>query len=286
MIYKTLRWKGKGGWSKLIQYVLTERDKYHEEGNFTIYHNIRKPQIEQAIYDFTENDTYRTSKRKDAIIAYHEVLTFSDLDKDKITIDMLYEIAQYFISIRGNEALCIAKPHFDTDNPHIHFVFSANKLRTNDLLRMDNKVFREIQCKIEEFQLKNFPELTNSIVYLNKPKNRKQDKKKSDKNQRSQRELELKKRGIKTQKELVTEKIVNALQKSSNIEEFYCKLQNEGLENYKYRNKTKGILFEGRKYRFSTLGLEQDIKQKLEFRLRELEKLQEINIDSDLDITF
>ena len=81
--------------------------------------------------------------------------------------------------------------------------------------------------------------------------------------------------GKKTQKEIAFEITEKLLQKVRNFSELssYIK-QTKGLELYTYRGKIRGVLYQNRKYRFSTLGITKERLLPLKRHQQRLEQLQ------------
>lgn len=280
-----MRWKIRG-FESLINYIDKNDEKSKAEKPFTIYHNTSRPDIASTISDFKLNDLYRT-KRKGGVVMYHEILSFHR--KDSINLDMakLEDIARKYIAIRGQNAICFAKPHFSTDHVHIHFAFTGTEYHNRKTLRMDNRRFEKIRRSIETYQLEHYPELSNSVVYINKPERTKINAKSIDRNTRVQREFEMTKRGSNKglKKEYVKGMVQTCLNKSQNRDTFYQMLEDLGIELYFYREKINGVIFQGRKYRFKTLGLKVNNSKQVEIRLAELQELLKSNRQFDMDHT-
>ena len=116
------------------------------------------------IAEFKANDKYR-KKRKNGVVAYHEILSFSPEDEQHLTKAMLFDLAQQYIQLRGENALCIAQAHLQENHKHIHLLFSGVEYRSSITLRLDNKNFRRIRKEIERYQREHYPELEASLVY-------------------------------------------------------------------------------------------------------------------------
>jgi len=201
------------------------------------------------------------------VVIYHEILSFHQNDSKYLDLNTLEDIALKYIEIRGNNALCFAKPHFNDTNTHIHFAFSGTEYKCSKTLRMDNKTFKENRKSIERYQMENYPNLSNSIVYHNSKQ--KQKKKIKDK------EYQTKKRtGKTTDKVILTEKLKEHFNMAKSYDEFCEILEKEGFELYKYRNKVNGIFFNNRKYRFKTLGFGMDLFVDREQAVNEFIQLQ------------
>jgi len=248
MILKTTRWKKKNI-NYLINYIDNDKGRNNiNELTFSIFHNIGQANTESAKEAFKVNETFR-KQRKNGVIVYHEILSFHKKDNEYLNIHILEDIAQKYIEIRGNNALCFAKPHLKDTNIHIHFAFSGTEYKSSRTLRMDNNTFKRNRIAIEQYQIEHYPKLINSIVY------HKEKKKQKRKNKIKNKEYQTKKR---TSKELDKEILTQTLNEYFSIAKTYDKfceiLKNNGFELYKYRDKVNGIIYNKRKYRFNTLG--------------------------------
>ena len=277
MIVKTLRIKTKD-FARLVNYI--EDDKGRSQDNspfdkdFRIFQNIPKPDVKGAIEALKANDKYR-KVRKGGVVLYHEVLSFSPKDRAAITQSMIEDLAYKYINIRAENGVYFAKPHVHEKHVHIHFLFSGVELESKKTLRMDNSKFKEVRLEIERQQMK-YPELKHSIVYLNKDKKK---EKSNVKDKEFQAKKRLKKDGKLSKKEQVFELLQEALNKSDTLENFYNYVhEKQNLEVYKRKGKEEpnGIIFNGKKYRFSTALKEKwtDFKEQSKTYSDRMERIQ------------
>lgn len=290
MIVKTLRIKTKD-FARLVHYI--EDDKGRNQDNspfdkdFRVFHNISKPDINGAIAALKANDKYR-KVRKNSVVLYHEVLSFNPRDSKHITQPMVEDLAHKYIAIRAEHGVCFAKPHVHDKHLHIHFLFSGVELENRKTLRMDNKKFREVKLDIERHQQQKYPELKHSIVYLDKVKKK---EKSNPKEKEFQTKKRLKKQGKLSKKEQVHELLQDALDKSDTLESFYNYVQEkQNLEVYKRKGKEEpnGIIFNGKKYRFSTAlkGKWTDFKEqskKYSDRMERIQSTRELEKEQELE---
>lgn len=275
MIIKTKRSYTSQRYKQLIDYIFDDKGRINNQNTFTIRHNLKSTNKDEVIQEFIENDRYRKI-RKRGVVLYHEIVTFHPDSKSELNLVILEDIANKFIELRGKNALCLAKPHIENDNIHIHFVFSGTEYKSAKTLRLDNKSFKSLRLNMELYQQK-YPELDSSIVYLNKwQKNRLMEQ---DTIKQSENEFQLKKRTKKqSKKDLVKLLVHDCYHQSSGKEDFFQQLIEKGLELYKYRQKINGLKDkEGRKHRFSSLSLgdkEMALLEKNADRMMELQNIQ------------
>jgi hypothetical protein len=265
MIVKTTRWK-QTNIEYLINYINNDKGVATENKQiFSVFHNICQPNLKNAIEAFKSNDVYR-KKRKQGVVFYHEILSFHNNDKEDLTIDKMENMAYKYIEVRGNNAICFAKPHLDKDNFHIHFCFSGTEYKSQKTLRMDNKTFKQVRLAIERYQMENFPELSNSIVY--------HKSKEKTLNKTKDKEYQQKKRTHKaTDKDQVIDILKDHYNIAKSYDEFCHNLSENKFELYYYRDKVSGIFFNKRKYRFNTLGFGAD---KFALRLQTVEQFTQV----------
>ena len=275
MIVKTIRWKSRN-FKKILSYIL-DKNWNEKTSSFAIFNNIKNSS--NVLKEFKENDKYR-KRRKNGVVLYHEVLSFHKEDSHNLTLLKLNEIASKYISIRSPNALCVASPHFDTENIHIHFCFSGTEYKSSKTLRMNNFNFKKVRREIENFQKEKFPELQNSVVFSRNQEilnSRNQEFKNSRILERSEKGFQMKKRLEKTNKksdkEILKINLNSIFIKSDNFIDFQQKIVTKGFQIYSYRNKPSGILFNGRKYRFKSFGFDKLNFEKITKRKQQLKKI-------------
>lgn len=258
----------------LANYILSDKGRSDENETFTIYHNLHKSDLNGVVQQFEENDQYRR-KRKNGVVLFHEILSFSKENKQQLSLETLEDIAHKFIELRGKDALCLVKPHINNENVHMHFMFSANEFHSSKGLRLGNKEFRQIRMDMEQYQNDHYPELSQSIVYLNRwQKSRLLE---VDHAKVSDKEYQVKRRtGKPSQKEVVSKKLQECYLDSTSRDDFFRRILEAGFELYTYRNKVNGILFKGRKFRFRTLNITDNQMALLEKNAPRIEELKKI----------
>jgi len=277
MIIRSLRWHVPFP-RKLLEYVTNEKKR--AQLMEPIYHNVREPTVEGAIAQFKENDKYRR-KRKNGITMYHEIISFHPEDAKHLTPETLDDISRKFIELRGPEAIVVAQAHLDQEHIHIHLAFTANKYQSRETIRLSNHDFIRIRKEMEEYQLSKYPELNKSVVYLDKDISF--HAKSKDQNTRKSKEYHRNRAAQNpSKKETIAMSVHQALQTSKSKEAFFDQLLQKGYLPYEYRGKTNGIIVDGKKYRFSNLGitkeqfqfLDKSEKTEIEKHLQKLESLR------------
>lgn len=279
MIIKTLRIKSKYRIKSLVKYVLNDGQENAKPMDlFVILNNIHTVNVAKIHKEFLLNDQYRV-KRKNGLCYYHEILSISPKDVN-VTNHILEDLTKKYIEIRGaKEALVLAKAHKEKNHLHVHLIMSSTKYKSKESLRLDNESFRRVRIEMEEYQQKKYLNLLkHSIVYLNKEKE-KSNRITADKNTRFQNEFQMKARlegKQPTKKEILKERVSKILAITNSPKEFLTRIKKEpDFKLYDYRGKITGLVFENKKYRFTTIGISKGDLQKLReqhLKLKILEK--------------
>lgn len=279
MIVKTLR-IGHGSKYRiksLVKYVLQDNDPdKNPMESFLILNHIKTLDFSKIHKEFLTQDTYR-KKRNNGISYYHEILSFSAKSKPHLTLDKIEDLTNKYLELRqGNQAVALGALHEEKDHLHIHLILSATKYKSNESLRLSRNDFIQVRQDLEIYQIEKYPELNDSIVYHGKEK-KLYNKKEIDKNKRAQNEFQMKTRLDKnepTKKQILHIRVSEILKTSKTPKEFLMTLKNENdFDLYEYRGKITGIIFEEKKYRFSTFGIDKNELQKLRkqyLRMKEL----------------
>lgn len=279
MIIKSLRHT-----SPAFDYII----EYLDEGmpkdpdlRLALYHNLsRGIDKESIVQEFEENAKYlrkRSSLGRKKTVKYHEILGFSKESTPFLTQEKLKKLALEYIRLRDPEgasiALCV--PHIERDKHiHLHLLFSSNHVGSEKAsdMRMDNSTYYRIRKEMERYMLRQYPELHHSVVYLKEneindllpPEYRQAKSIKSN----SRKEF-----GKQTKKQYVASEVQSVLDKSTSTQSLIEGLKKlDGYDTYTRNGKLTGVIFDGKKYRFKTLGI-----QLLPENLKVLERMDEIH---------
>ena len=209
------------------------------EPNIFFTHNLleKKDTVEQ----FREN-IKDIPKRKNGVCLYHEILSFHTQDKN-ITPELVIDLGKDWLSLRAPNNLGYGAVHTHKDNIHIHLMISSNELMAKHNLRLTKKEFKQIQIELEKKQIEKYPHLKKSICQSPETKNL---------HKRKKNEIpQFKRTGELNQKDQL--KII--LNQATQEKDFAEYLKLHGIEIYK-RGENNGIICQGKKYRFATLGFE------------------------------
>lgn len=202
-------------------------------------------------------------QRRNGIALYHEVLSLSGADA--ATPVMLYDLAAHYLTLRAPQSLAYGRVHTDGPNPHIHLVISANLRGRAKKLRLSRARFAAIKRNLERYQRERYPALTHSLVFpvpdRPEPLPERPGEATGTPPVRGRAEQELVRRerrqgrsGGRT-KAFLAETISGQLTASTSAAAFRRRLVDAGIEPYERGGRLAGVRYQGRKYRFGTLGL-------------------------------
>lgn len=258
MIIKSMTRSSKS-FKQLINYLNKENAiKY----NWNMY--AKADNKKKLVNEFMNNSKH-LAKSRWKVFLYHEVISLENenLDIEK-SQTILFDLASKYIELRANKHLVYWTIHNDTNNPHIHLVISSNELEWNKRIRFTKKEFSMIQKELENYKNEKYKELEQSSIYTKE--------KDSSKSKRAEQEIKHK-RNKKPTKELIKEELLSIFSRSQSMKAFDNALSWSGFELYK-NGSTLWVVFENKKYRLKTLGLEKDYKQTL-LNIKQIEQRKE-----------
>ena len=254
MIIKSM--SRKNGIRQLVNYILKE-EKNIDKQPFTMRHNLNGRDSSRWIKQLEFNESLRKTKRADQVKIYHEVMSFGI--GDTLSKNMMRDLCKQFVKERGDDNLYIFREHQDKSHQHIHIAMSGSKLLTGKANRISKAEFDQFRKNMEQYQIKNYPELKNSIVYV-KTKN--------------------KATVIKPLRQEYKGQLLELVQSfnSKLSTEIEREIRNAGHEPYYRKGELVGICHQGgMKFRLSKLGYQKDKTNELNqegIQLQELDDLR------------
>jgi hypothetical protein len=244
----------------LIRYIVN--DAKSKDGIPNIYtHNIRGTTQESWVQEFMENESFRKYPRSNQSYLYHEIISISAHENlNNITKEMLDDLAQKYISLRGHEGVYIGAVHADKQHIHFHFCASGVEYRTGKAFRLSKQKLYQLKKAFQEYHKQKYPELSNSFCQHGKGKSYATDREWQAQN-RSERTL------LKTEIEVM---LKTSLEKAKTQSEFLELLRSEGLHYYERSGKANGVIYNDMKFRFSRFNID---LQKLDSNNKEEEKV-------------
>lgn len=266
MILKTLSRKSNTG--QLVRYVLRYvfKEKVKAPGKnknaiidsaFIIRHNIRSKTMEGMIHELNETEKYRWARRKNNVKLFHNIISFSSKDKDKITDEMLRDIAERFIAERNPNCVYIGTKHEEgVDHIHLHIIQSPVEISGRNA-SISKRKFLSIRKSLQLYQSMKYPELIHSLPNLN-----------PETTLTKETILQRVKAARQTNKEFLIETLEGLYASAQSKEEYLKQLEAAGCKAYYRGNKLQGIHYDGLKYRFSKLGMTEELLNGLDQKLQ------------------
>ena len=208
--------------------------------------------------------------RKNGVMLYHEILSLSPDDREQATPEILADLAEHYLALRAPEAIAWGRVHFDR-NPHVHLIISGNLKNRTKKLRLSKSDFGRVKRELESYQKEHYPELAKSVVYGKSGPERdraeararevkgKRDPVLSSRTPSEQaRETRLREqgRGVESKKEVLRGLVLDALTAAVSPGEFGDRLGRQGITVYERNGRPAGIVSGNKKYRFTTLNLD------------------------------
>lgn len=239
----------------LLRYMCESEDRLFDASgkSFTIRHNVRGKTIADWVRSFRENEQSRLRKRKNSVYLNHEIISFHRDDTRHLSMEKLETLVREYIQLRNPNGCYIAVPHFDRYHVHVHICSSAVQYRTGQSMRMSREEFSDLKRNFQDYQVRSFPELSRSVVRHG----RKAAGKTSEKEQQF-----ILRTGKVSKREQVREIVQECHRRASSEAEFYSLLKAHGMETYVRGGKVYGVVCQGRKYRFTAMGLDTTEKEK------------------------
>lgn len=255
MIVKSLSRKSNTGQlvNYVFKYVFKERNikptkseqSNNDKSKFIIRHNIRSRSVKGFIKEFKENEKYRLVHRKDSVKLYHNIISFSNKDKEHINDKLLKDIAQKFIQERGLNNMYAGTKHEDKDHIHLHITISGTQLNGRSS-RISKQQLHHIKIVLDKYQREKYPQLKHSLPEHGKSKKLAKEA-----------IVERVKTERQTDKQALIECLERAYSTSKSQEQFLSRITNSGHQPYFRNGAFQGIRFEGKtKYRLSGLGFD------------------------------
>ena len=251
--HKSANFKG------LIEYILKDHKRgVSKDENFIIKHNLKGRNIEDWVKEYKTNEANRRVKRSNSIRAYHEVMSISILDKDKVTKAMLSDLTRKYIALRNSNSLCLATAHYDKNHIHVHLAFSGVEAVTGKALRVSKSEFNRFKVALETYQKERWPQLSNSIV--------EHGKKGKERSKIKDREYQVIKRSNKpSERQRLQQALELSYASSLSRADFYHRLSQQDIKTYTRNGAIMGVE-SSRRYQFGSLGYDMAKLRELDYR--------------------
>jgi len=188
--------------------------------------------------------------RKNGNALYHEILSFAEDDGPHLDDDVVDDLVRRYLELRAPNAMAYARSHGDRACVHVHLLISANDVASHKRLRLGRGQFGRVKRAIEAHQRARHPELVSSKI--DHGTGRRQGRQPARVPPRASR------------RDRVAATVGEQLERARSVEGFLMGLRLLGLDVY-LRGRHTGVVERGsgRRHRFSTLGLESALSERL-----------------------
>lgn len=277
-IVKVLTRSSPNSYGSLVNYLMREgKGKDGIAKPILLTHNLRGSTKEEFIQGFLENESWRKYTRKDAVLLYHEIVSFGKGDVKNITTEMLIDLAEKYMDYRGRDGQYLAALHEDRENAHIHFAVSGVKYKTGMAHRLTRNDLALLKDNIQTYQHKYDLSFSSPRHGLGKEYETNAEYHTKRRNERS------------AAKVLLKEQVEELYKQAKTQPEFLELLQNAGLAVYERNGVPTGIILDGSdmKFRFSRMDIPFDElpidRTEEEKVLNEIREIRENRYELDRD---
>lgn len=255
MVIKSITYKYRPGlYRKLITYIMSDKNRSEESTAWSYFHNLSEFETEKVIRAFEANQRY-AKKHSRTIAARHLIISFSPENTKDLNPDIIRDLVNKYIELWGLNGVMFGRLHQNPEDAHIHvhLVVSGNEYQSNKSTRISKAKFLELQRELERYQAQNYPELEASLVKIGKSRKNAKTKPLTE----GERKMTERLGNIPTKKAEMKEQLLGFIQQAQSTKALYDQLLANGYEIYLYKEKVRGIIkvADGKKFRFSTLGL-------------------------------
>jgi hypothetical protein len=93
----------------------------------------------------------------------HEIVSFSNLEnKALFNKEMLADLGQKYLELRGNTGVALAAWHQDREHLHLHACASRLHYRTGKSFTLSKAQLQQVKVQFQEYHKTKYPELTVS----------------------------------------------------------------------------------------------------------------------------
>jgi len=266
MIIKILSVKTYSAVANVVNYIASDKGRIEDHHRQGIFHNLTCTDLESITRQLQTNYADYARKRNDGNKARHVILSVNPLNRDKMTVEIMDDLVSTYIQKAFPNALVFGTHHQSEQHWHSHLVVSANELMSRESTRFSKFDLRNIHMDMLQHMRDHHPSLT---IGINEQSWGRRDF--------SERAYYKQKRNpdLKLTREELTERVQGIFRLSENSEHFYQNLRKVGFTTYNYQERVQGVIWgeEGKKMRFSRLGLKPEQMTELDVQYNRLLEL-------------
>jgi len=251
----------------ILDYVASDKGLIQDQRH-AVYHNLTTSQLDLMALDFQRNfKEFSSTKNRTPI--RHIILAVNPKDRHLMTHAIMDNLMKEYLNHTFPEAIAFGMQH-TSDKWHGHLVVSGNLLMSKVSTRQSKAQLYQSHMHMLAYMREKYPQLTIGIDLDNY--GRKMHSEKAYYKEKRNPQLVL------TRTEL-SEKVQGLFRLSENTKNFKHRLEAFGLRTYEHKGRLQGVLWdvEGKKMRFSRLGIHERNLAELDVqseRLKELENFR------------
>lgn len=269
MIIKIVGIKTYGAVANVVNYIATDKGDIEDHHTQGIFHNLNRTDLEGITLELQTNYADFAKKRRNGNKAVHVILSVNPLDCERMSMEIMDDLVHTYIQKTYPNAIAFGAHHRSKQHWHSHLVVSSNELMSKESTRLSKDTLREVHMEMLRYMREHHPSLTIGI-----------NEQAWGKREFSERAYYKQKRNpdLKLTREELTEHIQSIFRMSESSEQFYQNLQEQGFATYNHKEKVQGVLWgeEGKKMRFSRLGVTADTIERLDEQSDRLTELSEL----------
>ena len=260
-----------GTMKQFIDTQLMEKQKGHALNTQMFKHNLRGHNLNDYISEFEMNAQNRMHARSNGNVALHSIISFSPLDREKLTNEMIRDLVEKYISLRSPGAIFLGGLHTTEQHLHVHLLQSSIDTGTGLSNRISRTEFQGIKVALQEYQMEKYRDLESLPNHAKKTEERESSRKGYKENIFA---------ADRSKAGNFMEVVRTTYARSISVSDFMEKMKALGHAPYFRDGRPQGIMANGRtKYRLSKLFNKQELKEldkKHELIERSKEELHDI----------
>ena len=273
MIIKVLPIRSYNAIQNVVNYIATDKGRIHDHHAQGIFHNLYSTGLREISVQLQTNFADH-ARNRNRTKARHVILSVNPIDRNKVNMDIMDDLINEYINKAFPKAIAFGTHHVNEKHFHTHLIVSGNELMSRTSTRQTKTELREVHMHMLRYMSERYPQLSIGIDKDNY--GRKLHSEKAYYKEKRNPDLQL------TRDEL-SERVKEIFRLSESSEDFRQRLESSDLRTYEHKGRLQGVLWEdeGKKMRFSRLGIEKHLMEELDKQNERLNELEQLREDHD-----
>lgn len=276
MIIHTLSKKSPHMFGVIVDYLAAGRAESDPARGFNLWASPEDP--EAVKQEFLRNYAQHHCKQRGRVVLMHEIISPDPEDAEKVTPEMLHDIAEKYLEARAPEAMGYLVYHekLDQNNrpqPHVHILLSGNKISSKRSIRLSKEQYGEVRQNVARYAYEKYG-LSQAYEQENEGQKKEFTK---EKVKRVQREVQRGKRDKSLSKKEQVETVFRTLFSGAGDKALFDQAMREAGFAWNRTGKNPSVIdiASGKKYRLKTLGMVEDYERRSQEWEKDAQRLQE-----------